>query len=573
MVTSSEISKAVAGIAKTFYKTLKVNLTSDTFQYIKVSKKELVALDITAKVPFSTWVNSFSNSNFVHENDRKVFFNRLALNSLRQHLRDQESFRVQYRRLVDGQYRWVSLEMIKTDAYTDTNQEVWLFVRDIHSNYIHEMEIQRELEHYCKFDPLTGLNNYYSYQILCKNFVASEEKTSVGLIFADLNGLKLINDTRGHGAGNEFLQSFARKLLEHFSSEHIYRISGDEFFVVIPNCAEKDFIFTAKKFESALNQETVPQAAIGFSWMAHPVHIEDVSADAEKRMYKSKEAFYEKHPEYKRGIAEINYKREMDAILKTLANSYNAIITINLVQDSYNILKQNASIEYGRGLETYTQLRNFFNDLVDAEYRDIIGALNGIDNLRKELQIKASISSEFKMNDGRWLRATFKAIETMNGEPTKVLLIVERLDHDRVLQLEKTKDLLIEHQIIEGLSKGFTLICEIDIPSKSIFVYKNISLKDVIPAAIKSLSYDSIIDWFVGKFVVPEDRERTANALRLEAVNAKLEKRDVTTVLFRTVPELHDSPGITYSMLYFYKLNTNPDKLVLATKNVTNSMG
>ncbi|MCQ2122605.1 MAG: GGDEF domain-containing protein [Fibrobacter sp.] len=572
MLLSSEISKAIFGMAKTFYKTLKVNLTANSYQIVKTNDRELNDKEIQLD-SFSSWIESFANSGNVHENDRNVFKNRLSIGSLTQHLKNEDSFRIQYRRKVKDSYRWVSLEIIKTDSFSEDNQVVWLFVRDIHSNYVHEMEIQRELEHYCKFDTLTGLNNYYSYQLLCKNYAAIEEKTSIGLIFADLNGLKLINDTRGHGAGNEFLQTFARKLLEHFSSEHIYRISGDEFLIVIPNCKESEFTFSAKKFETFLNQETVPQASLGYCWMAHPVHIEDVSREAEIHMYQSKEAFYGKHPEYKRGIAELNYKREMDAILKTLANSYDAIITIDLIRDTFWILKQGAGVTFGKNAETYTKMTENFMIAVDDEYKEMVTTVNSIDNLRNDLRKKSSVTIEFKMVDGRWVRTMFKAIETLNGEPTKILLITEHLDHDRVLELEKTKDLMLEHQIIEGLSKGFTLICQIDVPTKNILVYKNIALKDSIPTAIRNLSYDAVVTWFTNKFVVEEDRERTANALRLEAVTTKLENRDVTTVLFRTTPEFHDTVSVSYSMFYFYKLASNPNKLVLATKNVTNSMG
>ncbi len=572
MLLSSEISRAIAGMARTFYKTLKVNLTANSYQVVKTNDQELNKKDVNRDT-FSNWIESFANAGYVHENDRNVFKNRLSLGSLRQHLKNEESFRIQYRRKVGDDFRWVSLEIIKTDAFTEDNQVVWLFVRDIHSNYVHEMEIQRELEHYCKFDTLTGLNNYYSYQLLCKNFAASEEKSSIGLIFADLNGLKLINDTRGHGAGNDFLQSFARKLLEHFASEHIYRVSGDEFLIVIPNCNESEFTFSAKKFETFLNQETVPQASLGYCWMAHPVHIEDVSREAEVHMYQSKEAFYEKHPEYKRGIAELNYKREMDAILKTLANSYDAIITVDLIRDSFWILKQTPVATYGKDVDTYTKMTENFLAAVDDEYKEMVASVNSIDSLRNDLRKRNSITIEFKMESGHWVRTTFKAIETMNGDPTKVLLITERLDHERVLELEKTKDLMLEHQIIEGLSKGFTLICQIDVPTKNILVYKNIALKDSIPTAIRNLSYDGVVTWFVNKFVIMEDRERTDKALRMETVLEKLKDRDVTTVLFRTTPEFHDTLSVSYSMFYFYKLASNPNKLVLATKNVTNSMG
>lgn len=572
MELEKNIAQAYAELGNTFYKIVRLDLTKN--EYDIVSEKPEIVIAAEKKIGACTELVDFlCSSGVVHEKDLKTIENYLEVNSLKKHFCANERLQLQIRRKIKDQFRWVTIVLFKSSLYSENSQIVWMFINDIHDSMSRDIEIQRDLEYYCKYDTLTGVNNYYSYQLLCKNFISKTDKGSIGLIFADLNGLKLINDTRGHGAGNEFLQSFARKLLEHFSSEFIYRISGDEFLIVIPNCKENEFTFSAKKFENFLNQEPVPQAALGYCWMAHPVHIEDVSREAEIHMYQSKEAFYEKHPEYKRGIAELNYKREMDAILKTLANSYDAIITVDLIRDTFWILKQGPSATYGKDVDSYTKMSEKFLAAVDEEYKEMVSSINSIDNLRNDLRKKSSITMEFKMSNGRWVRTMFKAIETSNGEPTKILLITEHLDHDRILELEKTKDLMLEHQIIEGLSKGFTLICQIDVPTKNILVYKNISLKDSIPAAIKSLSYDAVINWFVGKFVVEEDRDRTANAIRLESVMAKLENRDVTTVLFRTTPEFHDTKSISYSMFYFYKLASNPNKLVLATKNVTNSMG
>ncbi len=568
----NDIVQAYSELGNTFYKIVRINLTENSYNV--VSSKPETAIEGEKNYPsFAEAIDFICKAGVIHEKDVRTVETNLDIGTLKKYFSENDRLHLQIRRKINSQFRWVTQVLFKASTYSEENQVIWMFINDIHDGISRDIERQRDLEYYCKYDTLTGTNNFYSYQLLCKNFAKSESKGSIGLIFADLNGLKLINDTRGHGAGNDFLQSFSRKLLENFSSEHIYRISGDEFFVVIPNCDREQFQQSAEAFKFLLGKEAIPQASIGYSWMAHPVHIEDVSREAEVQMYQSKEAFYEKHPEYKRGIAELNYKREMDATLKTLANSYDTIITVDLVRDTFRILKHENDKRFGEGFETYSGLTADFMTKVDPEYREIIGSINSIEILRKDLKKKNSLSCEFKMLDGRWLQTTFKAIETLNGEPVKVLFIVERLDYDRILKIERAKDLLLEHQIIEGLSKNFTLICQIDIPTKNIFVYKNISLKDSIPAAIRSLDYDAVITWFVEKFVVAEDRERTAKALRMETVTEKLKDRDVTTVLFRTTPEFHDTKDFSYSMFFFYKLASTPDKLVLATKNVTNSMG
>ena len=573
MQSHSDISLAITELSKLYYRVVKVNLATDMYEDVLTRFDSPSTKRQPQPISFSELIREFGEGEKIYINDRKLFQNRLSIPSLRTFLKNSNHFYLQYRRLIGGEYRWVSLEIFKTENYTEEYPTVWLFVRDIHDSHSHEIEIQRELEHYCKYDSLTSLNNYYSYQILCKNFSAKIKKNPIGILFADLNGLKLINDTRGHGAGNDFLQSFSKKLLNHFSDEHIYRISGDEFLVIIPNTNKIEFTIAAKKFEDFLNSEAVPSAAVGYSWMEHPNRIEDVCQEAEAMMYHSKEAFYQKHPEYKRGIAELNYKREMDAILKTLANSYDLILSIDLQHNSYIVLKTVQEDFFKGCSESYSELTEKFMNGVDPEYTDILAKVNSIRSLRISLQKKSALTAEFKMKDGNWFRTTYKAIETLSGEPIKVLMISELLDHDRILELEKTKDLLFEHQIIEGLSKNYSLICQIDVPSKTISIYRNISLKDTISAAINSLEYDAVIDWFVQKYVIVEDRERTASALRIHNITDKLKEHDITSVLFRTVPEFHDTKSFSYSMFYFYRLNSNPNKIVLATKNVTNSMG
>lgn len=49
-----------------------------------------------------------------------------------------------------------------------------------------------------------------------------------GIIFADLNGLKICNDTKGHKAGDELLKKAAALLKEIFNEDEIYRSGGDE---------------------------------------------------------------------------------------------------------------------------------------------------------------------------------------------------------------------------------------------------------------------------------------------------------------------------------------------------------
>ena len=79
-------------------------------------------------------------------------------------------------------------------------------------------------------DMLTGLNNRNSFDVMLHNLEALPNKEGIGFIVIDLDGLKQINDSLGHAAGDEYIREGSR-LLQRFirPPDVLYRIGGDEF--------------------------------------------------------------------------------------------------------------------------------------------------------------------------------------------------------------------------------------------------------------------------------------------------------------------------------------------------------
>ena len=73
----------------------------------------------------------------------------------------------------------------------------------------------------------------------------------LAVVLCDLNGLKEINDQKGHDAGDKFIVQTAQTLKSVFGKRHVYRLGGDEFIAVLPNITHPAF---QKLLETAKSQ-------------------------------------------------------------------------------------------------------------------------------------------------------------------------------------------------------------------------------------------------------------------------------------------------------------------------------
>ena len=81
--------------------------------------------------------------------------------------------------------------------------------------------------------------------------------TQVALLFLDIDGFKRINDTLGHGAGDDVLREFARRLSACVrSTDLVARLAGDEFVIVLEGIhTREECRFVARKILAAMRGE------------------------------------------------------------------------------------------------------------------------------------------------------------------------------------------------------------------------------------------------------------------------------------------------------------------------------
>ena len=115
-----------------------------------------------------------------------------------------------------------------------------------------------ELEEMASRDELTGLNNRrYFYQALQNELgKARASREPLALMLLDLDGLKAINDERGHAVGDAVLGHLGRVIVKHTRGrDAASRIGGDEFGVVMPATDKRGAFSLARRLWEELEQE------------------------------------------------------------------------------------------------------------------------------------------------------------------------------------------------------------------------------------------------------------------------------------------------------------------------------
>lgn len=117
------------------------------------------------------------------------------------------------------------------------------------------------------YDPLTGLPNRRLFAELLSQSISRARRTGrqVALLFLDLDRFKLINDTLGHGIGDQLLKAVANRLTAALrASDLVSRLGGDEFTVILEDVASSEDV-------ARIAQKLLDAIALPFTLGGHEV--------------------------------------------------------------------------------------------------------------------------------------------------------------------------------------------------------------------------------------------------------------------------------------------------------------
>jgi diguanylate cyclase (GGDEF)-like protein/PAS domain S-box-containing protein len=165
--------------------------------------------------------------------------------------------------------------------------------------FIVRKRTEAELAHSALHDPLTGVaNRGLLLDRLSRALARRRRKGAVALLFIDLDGFKLINDSHGHRAGDEVLQATAARLEGVIRpTDTVARIGGDEFVILLDDVVDAtEAMGIAERVQLALvapiavdGETHLVTASIGISVESGRPAPEAIIRDADAAMYRAKE--------------------------------------------------------------------------------------------------------------------------------------------------------------------------------------------------------------------------------------------------------------------------------------------
>lgn len=163
-------------------------------------------------------------------------------------------------------------------------------VMQLEKSYLQIQKQKEELLYISYTDQLTALNNRNKFtEVMNQLNAAPPEK--IGAVYLDLNGLKLMNDTKSHEVGDRYLKQAGKVLAEVFG-KMAYRIGGDEFVVLAPEIEKELFEEKIKELECSMESQKISVSAGSF-WEENCQDINEALKVAERKMYREKEAFHQ----------------------------------------------------------------------------------------------------------------------------------------------------------------------------------------------------------------------------------------------------------------------------------------
>ena len=154
---------------------------------------------------------------------------------------------------------------------------------------IRRRELLKQLQDMSYNDRLTQFGNRFAMDEYVSAMCPDE---SIGVVYCDITGLKRVNDSQGHEAGDRLIRRACDCLKQAFDGYGLFRIGGDELLALCPGITEEELNGKVDVLKQSMPKHEVVMA-VGTVWCADSKNgIDRLLSEADRLMYEDKAAYY-----------------------------------------------------------------------------------------------------------------------------------------------------------------------------------------------------------------------------------------------------------------------------------------
>ncbi len=178
-------------------------------------------------------------------------------------------------------------------SYDQTYLDLIHQLKDILESDLSLIEMYHQAQKLAITDTLTGIHNRRGFEILAEQrlILAKRVKSSLGILYFDIDSFKEINDKFGHSVGDQVLKIVGQALQETVrNTDVIGRIGGDEFVALFSVSSEEEPSMIQDRFKQCLSHKQIslnlPEFSVsaGYSYVDLSLDINDVVKIADEAM-------------------------------------------------------------------------------------------------------------------------------------------------------------------------------------------------------------------------------------------------------------------------------------------------
>ncbi len=232
----------------------------------------------------------------VYKEDLEIFQKSLSKAKLLKQIEKNGLFSLSYRMNMAGGYKYVCLKaaLVKENG----KQQIVIGINDIDERVKRDQEQALRLSaarNRVNLDELTGVKNKHAFIDIeneINSMIDQGTVTPFALVVFDLLGVHTVNDSQGHGAGDELLKQGCKVICDIFQHSPVYRVGGDEFVAITTG---RDYDQIDVLMDSLMKRNKAGKVrggvivAGGMARYGGELTMEDLFRRADDEMFKNKE--------------------------------------------------------------------------------------------------------------------------------------------------------------------------------------------------------------------------------------------------------------------------------------------